>query len=181
MGTLAGYKSFLTKAALICLGGLLIMGLFTITLVWAQSSTTPVSYPETYNKAYNTAGSFGITGMAPLTVKVTEGKDGTPGFIARPLKHKRGVILLVYVKGAADDQEMLADFDKVKAEYASQASFFDFEAKTVSELGDVMTQLQITAPPALAVISGDGSVYQMYTGWIGEKVMEQVVANAVRR
>jgi hypothetical protein len=180
MKTLAEYKSFLTKAALICLGGLLIMGLFTITLVWAQSSTTPASYPETYNKAYNTAGSFGITGMAPLTIKVNEGANGTPAFIAKPLKQNRGVILLVYVKGAADDQEMLASFEKVKAKYAAQASFFNFEAHTVGELGDVLSQLQISAPPALAVISGDGSVYQMYTGWIDEKVMEQVVANAVR-
>ena len=44
----------------------------------------------------------------------------------------------------------------------------------------MLEQLKINAPPALAVISGDGSVYQQYTGWIDQKVMEQVVANAVR-
>jgi hypothetical protein len=30
------------------------------------------------------------------------------------------------------------------------------------------------------VISGDGNVYQEYTGWIDQKTMEQVVANALR-
>ena len=40
MGALAEYKSFVTKAALICLGGLLIMSLFTVFIVWAQTPTT---------------------------------------------------------------------------------------------------------------------------------------------
>ena len=38
----------------------------------------------------------------------------------------------------------------------------------------------MSQPPALAVISGDGPVYQQYTGWIDKKVMEQVIANALR-
>ena len=75
---------------------------------------------------------------------------------------------------------MLASFNAVKSQYGGQASFFAFEARDVSETGDVMDQLKIMQPPALAVISGDGSVYQQYTGWIDKKVMEQVVANALR-
>ena len=35
-------------------------------------------------------------------------------------------------------------------------------------------------PPILAVIRGNGEVAELYTGWIGLKVMEQVVADAVR-
>lgn len=179
MGALAEYKSFFTKAALISLGGLLIMGLFTVCLVWAQSSsTTPAMLTETGNGSYNAAGSYGITGMAPLTVVPT--KD-TPKYVTNALKDQRGVVLLVYLKDAADDQEMLANFNAVKAEYAAQASFFNFEAKSVSETGDMMEQLRIAAPPALAVISPDGKVYQEYTGWIDRAVMEQVVANAVRQ
>jgi len=179
MGALAEYKSFLTKAALICLGGLLIMGLFTVCLVWAQTSTTtPTMLTGTANSAYNAAGSYGITGMAPLTVKPT---DQTPKYVTNALKEQRGVVLLVYVKDAADDQEMLANFESVKAQYAAQASFFNFEAKSVSMTGDLMEQLRIAAPPALAVISPDGKVYQEYTGWIDRSVMEQVVANAVRQ
>ncbi len=179
MGALVEYKSFLTKAALICLGGLLIMGLFTVCLVWAQSSTTaPTMYNEIGNNTYNAAGSYGITGMAPLTVKPT---SKTPKYVTNALKEQRGVVLLVYLKDATDDQEMLANFNSVKAQYAAQASFFNFEATSVSTTGDLMEQLRIAAPPALAVISPDGKVYQEYTGWIDRSVMEQVVANAVRQ
>ena len=180
MGALAEYKSFLTKAALICLGGLLIMGMFTVCLVWAQTSTTttPAMYVPLGGGTYNAAGSYGVTGMAPLTVKPT--KD-TPKYVTNALKEQRGVVLLVYVASATDDQEMLANFNAVKAEYAAQASFFNFEAASVSMTGDLMGQLQIVAPPALAVISPDGKVYQEYTGWIDRSVMEQVVANAVRQ
>lgn len=179
MGALAEYKSFFTKAALICLGGLLIMGLFTVCLVWAQTATTsPAAYTETGNGSYNAAGSYGITGMAPLTVKPTK---ETPKYVTNALKEERGVVLLVYLKDATDDQEMVANFEAIKAKYAAQASFFNFEAKSVSMTGDLLDQLHIAAPPALAVISPDGTVYQEYTGWIDRAVMEQVVANAVRQ
>jgi hypothetical protein len=179
MGALAEYKSFFTKAALICLGGLLIMGLFTVCIVWAQTTaTSPAAYTETGNGTYNAAGSYGITGMAPLTVKPT---TETPKYVTNALKEERGVVLLVYLEGATDDQEMVANFQAIKAEYAAQASFFNFEAKSVSMTGDLLDQLKIAAPPALAVISPDGKVYQEYTGWIDRAVMEQVVANAVRQ
>jgi hypothetical protein len=179
MGALAEYKSFFTKAALICLGGLLIMGLFTVCLVWAQTGTTsPAAYTETGNGSYNAAGSYGIAGMPPLTVKPTA---DTPKYVTNALKEQRGVVLLVYLQGATDDQEMVANFQAIKSQYAAQASFFNFEAKSVSQTGDMLDQLKIAAPPALAVISPDGTVYQEYTGWIDRAVMEQVVANAVRQ
>jgi hypothetical protein len=90
------------------------------------------------------------------------------------------VVLLVYLKGATDDQDGRR-FEAIKAKYAAQASFFDFEAKSVSMTGDLLEQLKIVAPPALAVISPDCKVYQEYTCWIDRGVMEQVVANAVRQ
>ncbi len=62
----------------------------------------------------------------------------------------------------------------------ADTSFFSFEAHSTAELGDTLTQLRVSDPPILAVIRGNGDVAQLYTGWIGEKVMEQVVANAVR-
>jgi hypothetical protein len=175
----AGYRSFAIKVGLILIGGLVILFGFTFAIVMAETATTgAVSVdPELYGNGYNIAGSFGIVGYPPLKLEPTA---NTPKFISNPLKEKRGVILLVYVKGAADDEEMLSSFNAVKSEYASQGAFFDFEARDVSELGDVLDQLQISQPPALAVVSGSGAVYQAYTGWIDQKTMEQVVANALR-
>jgi hypothetical protein len=40
--------------------------------------------------------------------------------------------------------------------------------------------LRVSDPPILAIIRGDGVVSELYTGWIGLKVMEQRVADAVR-
>jgi hypothetical protein len=175
-----GYRSFAIKAGLILAGGLVIMLGFTFAIVLAASTSTPTGppTPDDYGNGYNIVGSFGSVGYPPLKLAPTE---STPSFVKKPLEEKRGVILLVYVKGAPDDEEMLSYFNSVKSKYASQAAFFSFEARDVSELGDVMTQLEIDQPPALAVISGDGSVYQEYTGWIGKQVMEQVVANALRK
>ena len=108
------------------------------------------------NGNYNAAGSYGITGLPTLTIKAAT----APSIVADSLNENRGVILLVYVAGAADDEEMLANFNAVKAKYAAQASFFSFEAADISQLGDLLDQLRVSAPPILAVIRPDGTVYQ---------------------
>jgi hypothetical protein len=170
------YKAFVAKAGLILAGGLVIMLVFTAALVYA-SKTQEMGAGNEEPSSRDVLGSYGNIGYPVLTVTPTE---ETPKFIANPLKEKRGVILLVYVKGATDDEDMVSSFNAVKAKYSGQASFFSFEARDVHETGDIMEQLKASQPPMLAVISGDGSVYQQYTGWIDQKVMEQVVANALR-
>jgi len=100
----------------------------------------------------------------------------TPEFITSRLEDQRGIVLLVYVDGAADDMEMLDSFNAVKAQYAADSSFLSFEARKVTELGDTLQQLRVSNPPVLAVVRGTGDVAQLYTGWIDRKVMEQVVA-----
>jgi hypothetical protein len=165
------------RAAFILLGGLVIMCLFIGFFAWAQS-TSPAPMTATGGTEYNTVGSFGLEGYPPL--KVTPTAD-TPGFIKRPLHEKRGVILLVYVQGAADDEAMLASFREVEKMYAADASFFSFESQDVRKTGDVLSQLHATSPPLFAIIAPDGTVDELYTGWVDEKVMEQRVADAVRQ
>jgi hypothetical protein len=171
------YRSFLIKAALIVVMGAAIMALLTGGIVLATNAPKATVSPTTIVGSYNTAGSYGITGYPTLSVNPQSGN--VPGFIKNPLAEKRGVILLVYCAGPVEDQQMLSYFNAIKAKYAAQGSFFSFEAHKASELGDVLAQLKISQPPALAVISPNGSVYQEYTGWVSQKVMSQVVANAL--
>jgi hypothetical protein len=171
------YRSFLVKAGLIVVMGVGIMALLTGGIVLATNAPAPATTGTVVSGNYNTAGSYGITGYPTLSVS-SQGKN-IPSFIKNPLAEKRGVILLVYLAGSTVDQQMLTQFNEVKAKYAAQGSFFSFEAHKASELGDVLAELKITQPPAFVVISPNGSVYQEYTGWISEKVMSQVVANAL--
>ncbi len=176
MGVLGRNKSFLVGVGLILLAGLAIFGSTTAVLALTgapglAANTVPG------NTDYNAADSFGVTGMAPLSIKPTK---ATPGFIKNPLSEKRGVILLVYVDGAAGDDSMLASFRAIKSHYAAESSFYAFEAAKVKDLGDVVEQLGALSPPMLVIIRGDGSVYQLYTGWIDRTTMEQQVANAVQ-
>ena len=175
MGIVSRNRSFLVAVALVLVCGLAILGGVTAVRVLAEEGVPTTTGTE--SSEYNKTGSYGMTGYAPLALEPTE---MTPDFITQPLEDQRGVILLVYVQGAGADEEMLANFNKVKAMYQSQASFFNFEARKVPELGDVLAQLKVNAPPMFVVIKGDGSVSQLYTGWIGQKVMEQVVADALR-
>jgi hypothetical protein len=176
MGILKRNKAFLLTAALILVVGAVLFGGVVAVRVLADT-TAPAAPALPSPTSYNTVSSYGITGYAPLKLVPT---DQTPDFITSRLNEQRGIVLLVYVDGAADDMQMLDSFNAVKGQYAADASFLGFEARKSSELGDTLQQLRVDNPPILAVVRGNGDVAQLYTGWISRKVMEQVVANAVR-
>ena len=176
MGILGRNRSFLVTAALIFVVGACLFGGVVAVRVFAVGATgaaTPLPAPA----SYNTVSSYGITGYAPLKLVPTA---ETPSFIKSRLQEGRGIVLLVYVDGATDDMAMVQNFDAVKAQYGADTSFMSFEAHKTTELGDTLQQLRVSDPPILAVIRGNGEVAELYTGWIGEEVMEQVVSNAVR-
>ena len=176
MGILRRNRAFVVTAACILVVGAALFGSVVAVRVLAAGATTPAA-PLPTPTSYNVADSYGITGYAPLTIVPTA---ETPAFIKQRLDEKRGIVLLVYCQGAADDMEMLSYFKGIKAQYANDTSFFDFEARASSDLGDTLQLLHVSDPPILAIIRGNGQVAEMYTGWIGEKVMEQQVADAVR-
>jgi len=176
MGIVRRNRAFLITAALILVVGAALFGGVVAVRVFAAAGTTaPAALPAP--PSYNTVSSYGMTGYAPLKLTVT---PETPSFIKSRLDEQRGMVLLVYVDGAADDMEMLSYFNDVKAQYGADSSFMSFEARKTTELGDTLQQLRVSNPPILAVIRGNGDVAELYTGWIGLKVMEQVVADAVR-
>jgi sugar (pentulose or hexulose) kinase len=176
MGIVRRNKAFLITAALILVVGAALFGSVVAVRVFAASGdTSAAALPAP--ASYNTVSSYGITGYAPLKLTPTA---ETPSFITSRLEEEQGMVLLVYVDGAADDMEMLSYFQDVKAQYGADSSFMSFEAVEVKDLGDTLDQLRVSNPPILAIIRGNGEVAELYTGWIGLKVMEQVVADAVR-
>lgn len=190
VGILRRNSSFLTAVALILTAGALIFGGVLAVRVGAADSTATTK-SAAVPKSNNGVSSFGLgseaastsayaansAGYKPLTLTPT---DDTPKFISERVAEKRGIVLLVYCEGAADDMEMLSYFNTVKAQYAADSSFFSFESVSSGELGDTLGQLRVSNPPILAIIQGNGEVSELYTGWIGLKVMEQRVADAVR-
>ena len=176
MGVLKRNRTFLFSAVLILVVGALLFGGVVAVRVLASSGET-AAVPAAVPESFNSVSSYGLTGYPPLTLEPTA---ETPSFITKRLDEGQGIVLLVYVQGAADDMEMLSYFNDIKTNYAADSSFFSFEARESKQLGDTLMQLKVSDPPILAIIRGDGTVAQLYTGWIGFKVMEQQVADAVR-
>jgi hypothetical protein len=176
MGIVRRNRAFLISVALILVVGAALFGGVVAVRVYAAAGAAPVAaLPAPVS--YNTVSSYGTTGYAPLKIAPTA---ETPSFITSRLQEQRPLVLLVYCEGAADDMEMLSYFEDVRAQFGADSSFMSFEARKTTELGDTLQQLRVSNPPILAVISGSGEVAELYTGWIGRKVMEQVVADAVR-
>ena len=176
MGIFKRNRTFLLGTILILVVGAILFGGVVAVRVMAEGEASPAPV-ATQPASYNSVSSFGMTGYAPLTVEPTA---ETPEFITKRLDENRGVVLLVYVNGASDDMEMLSYFNDIKGNYAADSSFFSFEARESKQLGDLLAQLRVSDPPILAIIRGDGQVANLYTGWIGFKVMEQEIADAVR-
>lgn len=183
MGIVRRNSSFLLAIALILGVGASIFGGVLAVRVVAAEGTAPVT-ASTSPTSNNIVSSYGLgsipatsAGYQPLVITPTV---DTPAFITDRLAEQQGVVLLVYVEGASDDMEMLNSFNTVKGQYAADSTFLAFEALATTELGDTLGQLRVSDPPILAIIRGDGVVSELYTGWIGLKVMEQRVADAVR-
>jgi hypothetical protein len=185
MGIVRRNSSFLLAIALILGVGASIFGGVVAVRVVAAEGSAPVT-AATDPTANNMVSSYGLgsipgatSGGAYEPLVITPTAD-TPAFITDRLAEQQGIVLLVYVEGASDDMEMLSYFNTVKEQYAADSTFMAFEAVAVTELGDTLGQLRVSDPPILAIIRGDGVVSELYTGWIGLKVMEQRVADAVR-
>ena len=131
MGIFKRNRAFLVGAVLIVVVGALLFGGVIAVRVMAESGATPAP-AATQPASYNSVSSFGMTGYQPLTVVPTA---DTPEFITKRLDENRGIVLLVYVKGASDDMEMLSYFNDIKANYAADSSFFSFEARESKQLG----------------------------------------------
>jgi hypothetical protein len=184
MGIVRRNSSFLFAIALILgIGASIFAGVVAVRVAAAEG-TAPVTATTTDPTANNIVSSYGLGsipaasgGSQPLVITPTA---DTPAFITDRLAEQQGIVLLVYCEGASDDMEMLNYFNTVKGQYAADSTFLSFEALATTELGDTLGQLRVSDPPILAIIRGDGVVSEMYTGWIGLKVMEQRVADAVR-
>ncbi len=176
MGIMKRNRAFLLTTGLIVIVGAALFGGVVAVRVFAAGATTPTA-TATSPASYNAVSSYGVTGYAPLKITPTA---QTPSFIKTRLQQNRGMVLLVYCAGAAADESMLQSFDTVKAQYSADDSFFSFETHDSGQLGDTLQQLRVSDPPVLAVIRGNGEVAQLYTGWIDEETMEQIISNAVR-
>jgi len=184
MGIVRRNSSFLFTLALILgVGAFIFGGVVAVRVVAAEGSAPVASVPAPTSN--NMVSSYGLGsipastsgGYEPLVITPTA---DTPAFITDRLAEQQGIVLLVYCEGASGDMEMLSYFNTVKGQYAADSTFMAFEALATTELGDTLGQLRASDPPLLAIIKGDGVVSELYTGWVGLKVMEQRVADAVR-
>lgn len=191
MGTVVRNRSFLLMTTLILAAGALIFGGVVAMRVAAATGATNAAGVSGASNNY--VSSYGIDNTLAIDAKsaataaeaapvVIEPTSETPKFIAEAIRLKTPFVLLVYCQGGAADEEMLSYFKALKSTYSSSAEFFSFEAASTSKLGDTLDQAQMNVnnPPLLAIVNGEGEVEELYTGWVGRKVLEQRVSDVVR-
>ena len=176
MGIFKRNRTFLVGAVLILVVGALLFGGVIAVRVMAEGEATPAPAP-TQPASYNTVSSFGMTGYEPLTLEPTA---ETPEFIAKRLDRSGHRPPRVHQGRERRHGDALL-LQRHQGQLRGRQLVLLLEARRESkQLGDTLTQLRVSDPPILAIIRGDGTVAQLYTGWIGFKVMEQEVADAVR-
>ena len=146
---------------------------------FAAGAPPPAATPRPSPAATTPPAATASPATPPLTLNA-QAAD-IPSFIKNPLAEKRGVILLVYVAGATEDMARCWATSTPSRPSTRPRVVLLVRGAQRHGARRRAAQLKISQPPALAVISPDGSVYQEYTGWISEKVMSQVVANAARQ
>ncbi len=177
MGIVRRNRAFLITAALILVVGAALFGGVVAVRVFAAAGATPAAAPPA-PASYNTVSSYGMTGYAPLKL-TPDRRDPVLHHLAPPgaARHRAPRLLST---APPTTWRCSATSTTSRRSYGADSSFMSFEARKTTELGDTLQQLRVSNPPVLAVIRGSGEVAELYTGWIGHKVMEQVVADAVR-
>ena len=177
MGIFKRNRTFLVGAVLILVVGALLFGGVIAVRVMAESSATPAP-AATQPASYNSVSSYGMTGYAPLTLEPTA---ETPDFITKRLDEKprhRPARVRQGRQRRHGDALLLQRHQGATTPPTARSS--PSRRASPSSSATPSMQLRVSDPPILAIIRGDGTVANLYTGWIGFKVMEQEIADAVR-
>jgi len=190
MGMVVRNRSFLLMAALILIAGGLLFGAVVAMRVAAAGATNAAGEAgatNNYESSYGLGNTLAIDAKsaqtaaeaAPVMIKVT---NETPAVVKEALEAKSPFVIFVYCSGASVDEEMRSYFNSVKSQYSNSAEFFSFEVADTAKLGDTLDQAQVNVhnPPIVIIADGEGEVQEIYTGWVGLKVLEQRLADVLR-
>ncbi|MBC7294167.1 MAG: hypothetical protein H5T84_08745 [Thermoleophilia bacterium] len=170
---MSGRSRKLTAVAIL----LVFLGLSSWGCGAATSETT-----TTLSPGIETTASSSPTTVSPADIVGTkvEPTDQSPPEFVSALQQGQPVVLLFYVDGGPDDTRVLEALTRLQSEFGDLAFFF-YDVKSPHAFGDLSTLLKVNYPPEVILIDRQGSVFQVWNGYVDEGTLNQSLVNLSRR
>jgi len=133
--------------------------------------TTSTSRPvATTEPAGSGAGADALVGTIPKTTA------DTPTEYVQAVDQGRPVVVLFYVPGGVDDAKVLENVTKLQAGFADYV-FLLYDYKAPDAYGDLSTLLKVNYPPELVLVAGNGTIREIWNGYVDEGTLNQGMVN----
>lgn len=159
--------------------------LFTVLLVFllsgcgGEEEPTQVVRTTTRSAARATGGAS--TGKAEnLIGQTVTPTDLTPNDVKRALTSKRPVVILFYMSGPSDDNQVRSYVTSMESRFKGQVDFFTFLSSDAAKYGDLANLLQLNSTPTVVCINKQGQVVRAWTGYVDSDSLEQGVVETTK-
>jgi hypothetical protein len=121
------------------------------------------------------AQSVGSAVESLLLTKLATTED-TPEEYVSAIGQARPVAILFYVPGNVDDAKVLEAFKAVQADFPD-ITFLAYDFKSPQSYGDLSMLLQVNYPPELVLVDREGTVRNIWNGYVDEGSLKQCLIN----
>ncbi len=96
------------------------------------------------------------------------------------LSNRRPVVVLFYMIGSADDDQVRQSVNTLESRYRGQVDFYDYFFSDGNKYGDLMSLLKVNSTPAVIMINKQAKVQRAWTGFVDDKSLQQGVSEILR-
>ncbi len=145
----------------------------------APPTTTPRTVSATPGTASTTARAAGSSASAEpeqMIGQLVIPTDQSPQDFRASLSSRRPVVVLFYMIGSADDDQVRQSLNTLESRYRGQVDFYDYFFSDGNKYGDLMTLLKVNATPSVIMINKQARVQRAWTGYVDDKSLQQGIS-----
>ncbi len=104
----------------------------------------------------------------------------SPKDFSSSLASNRPVVVLFYMTGTTDDNQVRASILSLQNRYKGDVDFYVYLYTDAEGYGDLATLLKVDSPPSVIMINKQRQVQRAWSGFVDEKSLEQGVSEIMR-
>ena len=106
--------------------------------------------------------------------------DESPKDFRSSLASNRPVVVLFYMTGTTDDNQVRSSIQSLQNRYKGNVDFYVYLYTDAEGYGDLASLLKVDSPPSVIMINKHRQVQRAWSGFVDEKSLEQGVSEIMR-
>ena len=102
--------------------------------------------------------------------------DQSPQDFKSSLASRRPVVVLFYMTGPTDDNQVRSSIETLESRYKGDVDFYTYLYTDAQAYGDLTSLLKVDSTPSVIMINKQSKVQRAWSGYVDEKSLEQGVS-----